>query len=152
MRKFSVFLTLVLVLVFGFRGCDANGSGISKPPSSFFEKREMSCRSVTVEIANDTDWEIFCIVIRGNETVSKSSIRSGEFLHCQIKNLYNYNLPIYCRMEIVILAIDCRGKLMAIARKELRINFCSLFPREKTLIISSLSEGSENLLKIEEMY
>lgn len=148
MRKISVFLTLVLVfLMFGFRECDANVSEISKTLGNFFEKRE-SYQSVIIKIANYTDWKIFCIVICGDETISEN-IGPGEFLHCQIKNLHNYDFLIYYRVKIVILASDYQGKLMASASKELRINFFSPSPKEETLII--LSGGSKNL-QIKEGY
>lgn len=137
MSKFSYFLILVLVLIFS-KECGAIVQKAPIAPSDFFERemRQETTAIKTVRIANNTDWKIFCIVICGNEIVSES-IKPGEFLRCQIKNLYNYNLPVHCRVKIVILATDCQGKLITIANKEIRIDFSGPSSREEILIILS---------------
>lgn len=148
MKKLFGFLTIISVLVFGFKECGASIPKTPLAPSDFFEKREVCQEEVIIKIINYTNRQISCLFIYGGKRAI-TDIGSGKFFCFQVKNPYCYNLPTCSKATIIIWATDCQDTVIAIVANELIITFSGLsprlFPREETLIILPRGEDSLKL-------
>lgn len=148
MSRFFGILTLVLVSIFGFgeyRKCRASiPEKKANEISNFFERSGARQKLATIRIANYTDYEILCVLKCEGEEVAKKMLPGG-LLCCQIKNQYNYTLPVSSKAILELFAV-CQNKIVFFGKK-LNINFFGPAPTEIVLIISPGTDG--NPLKVE---
>lgn len=148
MSRFFGILTLIfLVSIFGFgeyRECRASisekhNNKTNNALSNFFERSGTRQEMATIRIANRTDYEILCVLKCEGEEVAKKML-PGELLFCQIKNQYNYALPISSKATVAFFAV-CQNKVVLFG-KELKIKFFGPAPTEIVLIISPGTDGN----------